>query len=113
MRYALQCRQLRHEHPDSKYVYSSYLALCKGICCSSFCKLFMISVDDKAIVPVGSPNRPVSTGVKGHNRSLVIGISSNLQALDYVFHVAGIILSLAFSLISQKKPVILFFCLCF
>ena len=36
----------------------------------------MISVDDKAIVPVGDPNRPISTGVRGHNRSLVIGTSS-------------------------------------
>ena len=30
-----------------------------------------ISADDKAIVPVGEPGLPVSTGVRGHNRSLV------------------------------------------
>ena len=59
VRYAVQCRELRHEHPDSKYV-------------------------------------AVSTGVRGHNHSLVIGTSSNLQALDHDLHVAGIIPSLAF-----------------
>ena len=30
-----------------------------------------MSVDDKAIVPVGEPDCPVSTGVRGHSRSLV------------------------------------------
>ena len=27
----------------------------------------MVSVDDKAIIPVGNPGLPVSTGVRGHN----------------------------------------------
>ena len=52
------CRATVALGPDSNYVYSSCLVSCKGICCFSFCKLLMIPVDDKAIVPVGSPNRP-------------------------------------------------------
>ena len=35
--------------------------------------------------------------MRGHNGSLVIYTSSNIHALDHVFHVAGIILSLALS----------------
>ena len=29
----------------------------------------MISADDKAIAPVGEPDAPVSTGVRGHHKS--------------------------------------------
>ena len=72
-------RQLRHEHPDSKYV-AVILHYAKKFAVLHSDKLLMISVDDKAIVPIGSPNRPVSTGEKVHNRSLVFGTSSNLQA---------------------------------
>ena len=58
----------------------------------------MISVDDKAIIPVGEPECPVSTGVRGHNRSMVISSTSvkELQALDHDFHVAGVVPSVAF-----------------
>ena len=57
----------------------------------------MISVDDKAIIPVGEPDCPVSTGVRGNNRSLVIGKSlEHLKALDHDFYVAGVVPSVAF-----------------
>lgn len=58
--------------------------------------IMMISVDDKAIVPVGEPHLPVSSGVRGHGRSLVVGTSSTLPAMDHDFHVAGIVPSVAF-----------------
>jgi hypothetical protein len=50
--------------------------------------MLMISVDDKAIVPIGEPHQPVSTGVRGHNRSLVVANLSTLKALDHDFHVS-------------------------
>ena len=51
----------------------------------------LVSVDDKAIIPVGEPNCHVCTGVRGHNRSLVPRSGSQLLALDHNFHVHGII----------------------
>ena len=57
----------------------------------------MISVDDKAIIPVGEPDCPISSGVRGHNRSLVVGSSfQQLKALDHDFHLSGVVLSVAF-----------------
>ena len=56
----------------------------------------MISVDDKCIVPVGEPSCPVSTGVCGHNRSLVPVNGPQLQALDHDFHLHGIVPSVSF-----------------
>ena len=54
----------------------------------------MVSVDDKAIVPVGEPDAPVSTGVRGHNKSL--SSASGPYALDHDFHIQGIVPSVAF-----------------
>lgn len=63
-----------------------------------FCVLFiehtlLFSVDDKAIVPVGEPGNPISTGVRGHHRTLVFAASSAplLAALDHDFHLFGIV----------------------
>lgn len=54
-----------------------------------------VSVDDKAIINVGEPNCAVSTGVKGHNRSLVSTESPRLLALDHDFHIHGRVASVA------------------
>lgn len=95
VKYAVQCRQLRHEHPDVKYV-AVILRYAKEFAVLHSESVLMISVDDKAIVPVREPQQPVSTGVRGHNRSLVVGSSSTMMALDHDFHVAGIVPSVAF-----------------
>ena len=55
-----------------------------------------ISVDDKAVVPVGEPDCPISTRVRGHNCSLVSLDGPQLLALDHDFHAHGIIPSVAF-----------------
>ena len=72
VKYAVQCRQLHREHPDSKYVAVILRYAKEFVVRHSECTL-MISVDDKAIIPVGEPNSPISTGVRGHNRSLCVG----------------------------------------
>ena len=96
VKYAVQCRQLRREHPDSKYVAVILRYAKEFVVHHSDCTL-MISVNDKAIIPVGEPNSPISTGVRGHNRSLCVGSSlDQLKALDHDFHVAGIVPSVAF-----------------
>ena len=46
----------------------------------------LFSVDDEAIVPVGEPSNPISSGVCGHNRSLITVGGPTLAALDYDFH---------------------------
>ncbi len=51
----------------------------------------MVSVDDKCIIPVGETSCPVSTGVRGHNRSLVPVDGAQLQASDHDFHLHGIV----------------------
>ena len=73
---------------------SPRLSLCK---CSfaviaSLCRLFhscltLVSIDDQAIVPVGEPECPVSTGVWGHNCSLVPESGPTLLVFDHDFHV--------------------------
>ena len=55
-----------------------------------------MSVDDKAIVPVGECNAPLSTGVRGHNCSLVPSERPQVEALDHDFHLHGIVPSVAF-----------------
>ena len=61
-----------------------------------------MSVDDKAIVPMGEPDCPVSTGVRGHNRSLVPLDGPTLLTLDHDFHVHRIVPSVAFLLTFQS-----------
>ena len=56
----------------------------------------MISVDDKAIIPVGEPSCPVSTSVRGYNKSLIPVDGPQNCVLDHAFHVHGIFSSLSF-----------------
>ena len=51
----------------------------------------MLCVDDKAVIPLGEPDKPVSTGVRAHHKSLSL-TSSKLVALDHDFHVFGLVL---------------------
>lgn len=61
-------RQLHHDHQDSHYV-STLLQYAKSFA-ACFCSHWLyVSVDDKAVVPVGEPNCPISTGVRGHTDS--------------------------------------------
>ena len=77
-------------HPDRHYV----SALLQSVLVRNFTTY--TSVDDKAIVPVGEPNAPVSMGVCGHNRLLVPSEEPRVEALDHDFHSHGIVPSVAF-----------------
>lgn len=57
----------------------------------------MICLDDKAVVPVGEPNCPISTNVRPHNRAM-IPVGATLSALDHDFHVHGVIPSVLFQI---------------
>ena len=58
----------------------------------------LLSVDDKAIVPVGEPGNPISSGVRGHHRALVPMGGPTLAALDHDFHLHGIVPSVALAI---------------
>lgn len=65
VKFGIQCRQMRKSHTDAHYV-NALLQYVKGFCVKfkDFCQY--ISADDKAIIPVGEPDLPISTGVRGH-----------------------------------------------
>ncbi|CAG2197878.1 unnamed protein product [Mytilus edulis] len=55
-----------------------------------------VCLDDKAIVPVGEPGVPISTGVRGHNKVLAPADGPKLVATDHDFHLGGLVPSVAF-----------------
>ena len=50
-----------------------------------------MSADDKAVILIGEPDLPISTGIRGHHRSLVPTGWSGVVALDHDFHVQGVV----------------------
>ena len=107
VKFAVQIRQLRKSHPDSKYVmvllkYAKEYAVCFSQ------HVMLASVDDKAIIPVGEPSAAVSTGVMGHHRSLVPS-SSFLGALDHDFHTHGVVPSVSLLISIPESPLDSFF----
>lgn len=95
VKYGVQVSRLHKSHPDSHYV-GALLQYVRCFSVKYHDHMLLVSVDDKSIIPVGEPSCPVSTGVHGHNRSLVPLNGPHLQALDHDFHVHGIVLSVAF-----------------
>ena len=96
IKYKVQQRLLRNTHPDAKYCAVQYRYL-KDFCVRFRSHLHFISVDDKAIVPVGS-GQAVSTNVRRIGRSLVAG-DTPLYALDHDYHVAGLVPSVALNIL--------------
>ena len=60
-------------------------------------------------IPVGEPGCPLSTGVRGHNHSLVSLDGPRLLALDHDFHIHGIVPSITFVVDTPEKPTDSFF----
>ena len=67
VKFAVQRRQLRKSHIDSKDV-MMLLKYAKSFAVKFSEHVILVSIDDK---PVGEPQAPVSTGVRGHHQSLV------------------------------------------
>ena len=90
---------MRKAHPYSKYV-AVTLQYVKNFAVKYKSHALLLSVDDKAIVPVGEPDNPISTGVHGHHRSPTFTSScgSTLGALDHDFHLFGIVPSVALAI---------------
>ena len=66
MKFQVQRRQTRSQHEDvyHQQLYAKEFAIRFKDYCS------LISSDDKALIPVGEPGNPISTGVRAHNASL-------------------------------------------
>ena len=109
LKFGVQTRQLHHEHVDSKYV-SVLLRFFKDFCVQERDIVNYISVDDKAIISVGEPGLPVSSSVRGHNRSIVLADGPSPSALDHDFHVHGIVPSVAFAVKIPISPKDSFYC---
>ena len=103
IKFAVQVRQFHRDHQDSHYV-SAILQYLRAFAVQfrSYCQY--ISVDDKATIPIGDPGCPLSTGVRGHDCSLVSLSGPQLHALDHDFHVYGIVPSVAFVVDTPENP---------
>ena len=95
VKFGVQIRQLRKDHPDQHYV-SALLQYVRHLSVLMHDVATYMSVDNKAIVPIGKPKAPVTTGVHGHNRFIVPAVGPQLEALDHDFHLHGIVPSVAF-----------------
>ena len=107
VKFGVQVRQLCKDHVDRHYV-SALLQYVRSFAVQYCACMLLVSVDGKCIIPVGEPACPVSTGVRGHNRSLVSVHGPQLQALDHDFHLYGIVPSVAFLSMCLKIHLILF-----
>ena len=103
VKYCVQIRQIHKEHQDSRYV-SVILKYVKAFVVRFAQYVQMVSIDDKAVVPVGEPDCPISTGVCAHNRSLGFKEGPKLAALDHDFHIHGIVPSVAFFVFTPESP---------
>ena len=66
--------------------------------------IIILSLDDKAITPVGEPDNSISTGIRGHHRSLVTVGGPTLAALDHDFHLFGIVPSVSLVIEIPDSP---------
>ena len=103
LKFGVQVRQLRHAHVDSKYV-SMILRYLKEFAVEARSFVNYVSIDDKAVIPIGEPGLPVSTGVRGHNRSIVLADGPGPSALDHDFHIHGIVPSVSFVVDIPQSP---------
>ncbi|XP_056008509.1 uncharacterized protein LOC130051170 [Ostrea edulis] len=95
VKFRVQTRLARVNHVDARYVATSFRYL-KEFCVSNRENVTFVCLDDKAIIPVGEPGIPISTGVRGHNKVLTPSDGPKLVCTDHDFHVAGIVPSVTF-----------------
>ncbi|XP_033730726.1 uncharacterized protein LOC117320173 [Pecten maximus] len=103
VKFRVQTRMARVHHKDGRYVATLFRYL-KEFCvryrgCTTF-----ICLDDKAVVPVGEPGVPISTGVRGHNKVMAPATDVSLVAADHDFHIAGLVPSVTLVTDIPKNP---------
>ena len=89
VKFRVQTRQARTFHLDAHYAACMFKYL-KHFCVKYRDNTVFLCMDDKAIVPVGEPHVPISTGVRAHNKVLV-PVDTRLSCTDHDYHIAGIV----------------------
>jgi hypothetical protein len=90
IKFAVQQRLARAYHPDAKFA-AHQLKLLKEFAVKWRNDTNILFLDDKAVIPLGEPGRPVGTGVRAHSKSLTTANTQTLLALDHDFHIHGVI----------------------
>lgn len=91
VKYAVQQRLLRAQHEDAGFA-AHIFHLFKSMAVKWRDWAVVLFVDDKAIIPIGEPELPVSTGVRPHNKSLAVEGTAH-RALDHDYHKCGAVAS--------------------
>ena len=108
IKYMVQRRQMRLDHPVSKYVFTIFHYL-KDLAVKFRNNVIMVCADDKAVIPVGEPDYAISSGVTAHNQSLGANDNTVLGALDHDWKIAGIVASVnLFNEIPEKSNKLIF-----
>ena len=84
---------VRAQHSDTYYC-ATLFKFQRAMAVKYFEYASVFFVDDKAIVPFGEPERPVSTNIRAHGGALVPG-DKILSALDHNFHICSLVPSVA------------------
>ena len=83
----VKSRQIRGWHEDTRYL--KQIMYMKRFAVLYREHALLLWEDDKAIVPLGEPGKPVGTGVHSHNKSLASVEGPTVSALDHDHHVAS------------------------
>jgi hypothetical protein len=103
VKYAVQRRLLRSQHEDAQYA-GWMFHLSKEFAVKYRTHVEYICEDDKSIVPVGEPEKPVSALLRHHNRSLTTKDNTTIVALDHDYHVCGLVPSVTFKVNIPEDP---------
>lgn len=89
VKFKVQTRLARIGHEDAHYVATIWKYMKEFAVCYRD-KLLLCCLDDKAIIPVGEPDTPITTNVRSHNRVLS-HTDVQIVATDHDFHLAGLV----------------------
>lgn len=103
VKYAVQQRLLTAQHVDDQYAMQLYQYM-KTMACDYKEYSTVVSLDDKAIVPVGDPGLHTSTGVRAHHRGLTVMGQRGWLRLYHDYHVAGLVPSVCFVIDIPSHP---------
>ena len=95
VKFRVQSCMARLNHLDARYVATWYQYL-KQFVVLNRNKTIMVCMNDQAVVPVGDPGMPLSTGVRPHNRVLAPTEGPNLWQWTMTF--ASVVLSHIFKI---------------
>ena len=90
VKFRVQSRMARLHHLDARYVATQYQYLKQFVVLNQH-ETIMVCMDDKAVVPIGDPGMPLSTGVRPHNRILAQTEGTELVTMGHDFCINGLV----------------------